>query len=148
MKIQLREPETAADFALYYDLRWRVLREPWTQDRESSKDEYEQNAIHLMAWFDDKLVGVGRVHLNSREEAQIRYMAVEEGYTGKHVGTVILKALEDRARQIGAKLTILNARESALGFYRKRHYRLTGRADTLFESIPHWRMCKNLDALD
>ena len=66
MSIELREPKTADDFALYYDLRWRILREPWTQDRESSKDEHEALAVHLMAWVDNKLVGVGYVdHLPS-----------------------------------------------------------------------------------
>jgi hypothetical protein len=28
MKIELREPKTGQDFSLYYDLRWRILREP------------------------------------------------------------------------------------------------------------------------
>jgi GNAT superfamily N-acetyltransferase len=146
--IQLREPQTADDFVLYYDLRWRVLREPWTEDRESGKDEHEQNAIHLMAWCDSHLVGVGRLHFNSREEAQIRYMAVEDGYAGRHVGTAILKALEDRARHAGATLITLNARDNAVGFYRKAKYRLIGPAETLFNSIRHWRMCKSLDAKD
>jgi acetyltransferase (GNAT) family protein len=86
MSIELREPKTADDFALYYDLRWRILREPWTQDRESSKDEHEALAVHLMAWVDNQLVGVGRLHFNLPEEAQIRYMAVEGSHAGRGVG--------------------------------------------------------------
>jgi GNAT superfamily N-acetyltransferase len=144
MNIELREPKTADDFALYYDLRWRILREPWTQDRESSKDEHEALAVHLMAWVDNKLVGVGRLHFNLPEEAQIRYMAVEESHAGRGVGTVILQALEVRAKNGGATRIVANARESALSFYEKNGYRMIGQADTLFESLVHWRVCKSL----
>src|ERR1700680_3988693 len=142
MNIELREPKTADDFARYYDLRWRILREPWTQDRESSKDEHEALAVHLMAWADNKLVGVGRLHFNDPEEAQIRYMAVEESCAGRGVGTIILAELEGRAKRAGATHIVANARENALSFYRKNGYQLIDRADTLFESLVHWRVVK------
>jgi N-acetylglutamate synthase-like GNAT family acetyltransferase len=142
MNIELREPKTADDYALYYDLRWRILRKPWTQDRESSKDEHESLAVHLMAWVDNTMVGVGRLHFNAPEEAQIRYMAVEESYAGHGVGTVILKELEVRAKRAGATRIVANARENALSFYEKNGYRLIERADTLFESLVHWRIFK------
>jgi N-acetylglutamate synthase-like GNAT family acetyltransferase len=144
MNIELREPKTADDFALYYDLRWRILRKPWTQDRESSKDEHESLAVHLMAWADNKLVGVGRLHFNDPEEAQIRYMAVEESCAGRGVGTVILAELEARAKGAGATRIVANARENALSFYKKNGYRLIDRADTLFESLVHWRVVKSV----
>ena len=142
MNIELREPKTADDFALYYDLRWRILRKPWTQDRESSKDEHESLAVHLMAWADNKLVGVGRLHFNDPEEAQIRYMAVEESCAGRGVGTIILAELEGRAKRAGATHIVANARENALRFYKKNGYQLIDRADTLFESLVHWRVVK------
>jgi N-acetylglutamate synthase-like GNAT family acetyltransferase len=144
MHIELREPKTADDFALYYDLRWRILRKPWTQDRESSKDEHESLAVHLMAWADSKLVGVGRLHFNTPEEAQVRYMAVEESYANRGVGTVILEELEGRAKRGGATRIVANARENALNFYKKHGYRLIDRADTLFDSLVHWRVVKPL----
>jgi N-acetylglutamate synthase-like GNAT family acetyltransferase len=144
MNIELREPKTANDFALYYDLRWRILRKPWTQDRESSKDEHESLAVHLMAWADNKLVGVGRLHFNDPEEAQIRYMAVEESCASRGVGTIILEELEVRAKRAGATRIVANAREKALSFYKKNGYRLIDRADTLFESLVHWRVVKSV----
>ena len=142
MNVELREPKTADDFALYYDLRWRILRKPWTEDRESSKDEHESLAVHLMAWADNKLVGVGRLHFNTPQEAQIRYMAVEDSYSGRGVGTVVLKELEVRAERAGATRMVANARENALSFYKKHGYDLIDRADTLFDSLVHWRVVK------
>jgi GNAT superfamily N-acetyltransferase len=144
MKIELREPKTGQDFSLYYDLRWRILREPWTQARESGKDEHEDEAIHLTAWAGSALVGAGRLHFNSTDEGQIRYMAVEEGYAGKGIGTLILEELEQRARHRGAKYMVLNARDTAVPFYRKRNYELVDQSGTLFGALVHWRMRKEL----
>jgi len=117
MNIERREPETPEEFQLYYDLRWRILREPWTQDRSSSQHEHEQEAMRLVAWIGGQLVGVGRLHFNSKEEAQVRYMAVQEGHTARGIGSLLLKELERRARGAGAKRMVLNARESAIDFW-------------------------------
>ncbi len=144
MKLELREPRTPEEFDLYYDLRWRVLRERWTQARDSEKDEHEGEAIHMAAWAGEKLVGVGRVHFNSPEEAQVRYMAVEEGYSDRGIGSLILEALEDRARRAGGGRIVLNARESAVPFYRKHAYELVDQSGTLFGTLLHWRMRKTL----
>src|SRR5580700_4835861 len=119
MDVVIREPCNEEEFKLYYDLRWRILREPWTQSRESERDEYENDATHLMAWSGDGLVGVGRVHFNSPVEAQIRYMAVEPQYAQRGVGGRILMELETRAQRAGAERIVLNAREAAIPFYRK-----------------------------
>jgi hypothetical protein len=80
MTIEVRQPRTQEELDLYYDLRWRVLREQWTKSRESGRDEHEENAFHLTAWDGPKLLGTGRLHFNSPDEAQIRCMAVEEAY--------------------------------------------------------------------
>jgi GNAT superfamily N-acetyltransferase len=144
MEISLREPASGREFELYYDLRWRVLREPWTSERESGKDEHEADAVHLMAWAGEALVGVGRLHFNSPDEAQVRYMAVAPDGQGQGVGGLILAELERRARMAGAKRIVLNARERACDFYRKHDYQVVDRSGILFDAIPHWWMQKPL----
>ena len=129
---------------LYFDLRWRVLRERWTQVRETGKDEHETDAFHLTAWVGGKLAGTGRLHFNSPQEAQVRFMAVEEAYARHGIGSRILEALEARARKKQARRVVLNARDSAVNFYRKRGYQLVDQSATLFDSIVHWRMQKLL----
>lgn len=145
MDIQLREPNTEEEFRLYYDLRWRVLREPWTQARESAQDEHERDAFHIMALQKGKLlVGVGRLHFNSPDEAQVRYMAVEQPHTGRGIGSLVLEALEENARRRGARQIVLNARESAVPFYTRHGYAVIDKTSTLFESLIHWHMRKEL----
>ena len=78
----IKEPKTKEEFEQYYDLRWKILRQPWNQPRGSEKDEKENESIHIMLIHNDKVIGCGRGHFNSPTEAQIRYMAVEEGFQG------------------------------------------------------------------
>lgn len=144
MEIELREPRTDEEFERYYDLRWRILREPWTLSRESGRDEYEAGAFHLTAWAGGKLVGAGRLHFLSPVEAQIRYMAVEQGHTGQGIGSLILQGLEEHALESGVRSIVLNARDTALPFYQKHRYQLVDQSGTLFHSIVHWRMRKDL----
>ena len=145
MNLEIRQPGNEQELERYYDLRWRVLRRPWTQPKESEKDEHETEALHLTAWMGETLVGVGRLHSNSQEEAQIRFMAIEEGYTGQGIGGAILEALEADARTRGARCIVLNARDLAVKFYERHGYhRVTSEAERLFDSIEHWRMSKDL----
>ena len=144
MEVTLREPQGPEEFERYYALRWKILRQPWDQPRESEKDEHEAQAVHLTAWVEGSLVGVGRLHFNSPAEAQIRYMAVEEQFRNQNVGAEILRELENRARQRGARAIVLNARDRAVHFYQKHGYQIQAKAESLFDSVDHWAMSKQL----
>ena len=138
-------PETPDEFERYFDLRWRILREPWQQPRGSEQDDREGESLHRMACDEaDKVLGVARLHFNNDEEAQIRYMAVEAAFTGQGIGTALLKALEAEATTKGAKRITLNARAPVEEFYRRHGYRTVAAAPTLFDCIEHVRMEKNL----
>lgn len=142
--MKVLEPRTEKEFSQYYDLRWRILRRPWKQLRGSERDGLEAECIHIMAVEDEAVVGVGRGQMNSKDEAQVRYMAVEEGRRGKGVGSRVLSELEERLSRLGAKRVVLDARETAVGFYQKKGYILVGDSHTLFGSVPHKRMMKRL----
>lgn len=141
----ITRPETPEEFENYYDLRWRILRAPWNQPRGSEKDNLEDEAIHVMVCETGRIpVGVGRAHFNSAIEAQVRYMAVEENYRGKGVGATVLEELEKRAADEGAQYIILNARDNAVPFYERYGYTVIKQSHTLFGSIPHFEMRKDL----
>ena len=140
----ITEPKTEIEFEQYYNLRWKILRQPWNQPRGSEKDEKEEESIHIMVVHNNKVIGCGRGHFNSPIEAQIRYMAVEEGSQGKGVGTQILEALERRLTEKGAKTFILNARENVVTFYQKHNYKIIGKGHILFSVIEHYKMGKEI----
>ena len=71
-------------------------------------------------------------------------MAVDQHARGCGYGGRILKTLEAEARGRGAPKIVLNARDNAVEFYRKRGYGIIGDAETLFGVIRHVRMAKSL----
>lgn len=143
--IRLRPPETDTDFDRYFDLRWRVLREPWGQPRGSERDAFDDSGVHVMAEdASGKLLGAGCLHFGNPSEAQIRYMAVEDFAQGYGVGRAMVEWLEAKAREKGATAMVLNSRESAVGFYERLGYSITAKGDTLFGSINHFKMRKKL----
>ena len=142
---ELRPPSRPDEWERYYELRWRVLRAPWEQPRGSERDDNERGSRHLALW---SAVGspqaVGRIHLNSPAEAQVRYMAVEPGSEGRGYGAQVLAGLENAARELGASRVVLNARERAQPFYARHGYIAAGPADTMFGEVRHIRMEKQL----
>ena len=143
--VQLRPPLLADEWNRYFDLRWRVLRAPWRQPRGSERDDREDSSRHLALWREDgHPVAVGRIHLVTSAEAQVRYMAVEPNCSGRGFGGQILAGLESAARELGATEVVLNSREAAQRFYQRHGYSVVGPADTMFGEIPHVRMQKRL----
>jgi predicted GNAT family N-acyltransferase len=143
--MQVRAPQTDDEFARYYDLRWQILRAPWGQPRGSERDALEPTADHA-AIFDERgaVLAVGRLHLNSPAEAQIRYMAVANAARGQGLGRQIVEHLEAAARQRGASVIVLNAREAVAAFYQRLGYEVIGPGPTMFGAIAHVRMQKRL----
>ena len=73
----------------------------------------KKSAFHLLLLDPaGKAVACGRLHLNNPDEAQVRYMAVNEDARGRGYGGRILKALEAEARRRKAWKIVLNAREN------------------------------------
>ncbi len=142
--MKITEPKTKEDFDKYYDLRWRILRKPWDQPKGSEKDDLEDESIHLMACQGGVVCGVARAHFNSPGEAQIRYMAVDEPYRAKGIGSKLLAELEKRIKQKDGRQITLNAREIAVGFYEEHGYEIVAKAHTLYGTIEHFRMSKQL----
>jgi GNAT superfamily N-acetyltransferase len=141
----LTEPQSEADWQNYFDLRWRILRAPWNQARGSERDERDDESIHLMICDASRApVAIGRLHFISPHEAQVRFMAVEPEFAGRGFGGQILSELESRALFRGAARVVLNARNEATRFYLKHGYVSVGPGDTLFGTVEHVRMEKDL----
>ena len=144
LKIDLREPSSPEDFEKYFELRWRILRKPWGEPRGSEQDEQENNAYHIMATEDNKVIGVARLQFPEQTSAQLRYMAVDDKYQGKGVGRAIIEHMEKCAKKNSAEELFFNARDNALGFYEKLGYRFIAKTYLLFDTIQHYKMSKKL----
>ena len=140
----IKSPENKEEWENYLTFRWEILRKPLGMSKDSLSDSIEDKSFHLMGIDDEeKVIASGRVHFNCENEAQIRYMAVDDSFKRKGVGTEIVKELENYAQSKGAIIMILNARENAISFYLSLGYEEVGpyQSDT---GIPHKTMKKNL----
>jgi predicted GNAT family N-acyltransferase len=141
----LKKPITSEEFDQYYNLRWKVLRAPWNQPKGTEKDDKEDISHHVIAVNNhDKVVGTGRIHLNSKNEAQIRFITIDTPLANKNLGRRILNTLEDHARKNKAKCVLINAREKSVGFYARCGYKPEGEGRTLYGEIRHKQMKKFL----
>jgi N-acetylglutamate synthase-like GNAT family acetyltransferase len=140
----ITQPESKQDFERYFELRWKLLREPWKQPKGSERDELEERALHVMVCEDNRIpIAVGRAHFNTDVEAQIRFMAVEPRFQDTGLSLVVLKKLEEEVRQLGAKHVILHSRDNSVDFYEKQGYSLVSPSLVLFDSVPHFLMKKD-----
>lgn len=138
-------PTTPAEFERYYDLRWRVLRKPFQRPRGSEQDEYDQVGIHRMIVDESgAAIAIGRLHFNSPDEGQIRFMASAPEHRGGGHGVAIVYELEKVARDEGATHVIINSRDNTLGFYIKCGYELVEEADTLKNPSAEHQLRKTL----
>ena len=140
----IRSPKNNEEWERYLLFRWEILRKPLGMSKDSLADELEDESYHLMGIDEENnVIASGRVHFNSRQEAQIRYMAVDDKFKRQGVGTEIVLKLERYALKNGALKMVLNARENAISFYLSLGYKELGpyQSDT---GIPHKVMEKNL----
>jgi len=144
--MEIIEPKTYDELKKYYDLRYEVLRKPWSQPKGSERDDKEETSFHRMIIDEQNgnAVAVGRLQLNSIEEAQIRYMAVSDAYQGRGYGSKIVTILDNIAREKGSQKIILQSRENAVKFYEKNGYKIIEKSHLLFDEIQHWLMEKEL----
>ncbi len=141
----IKSPATTQELEACFDLRWQILRAPWQQPRGNEQDEHEAHAYHVMALLDNNdLIGIGRIHRLTQQQAHIRYMAVIPPFQRCGVGSAILQTLEAKAHEWQVTTILLNARDNAQAFYQSRQYQNTGLAPTLFGSIGHVKMEKSL----
>lgn len=143
--IEIRSPKTTAEWEAYYDLRYRILRQPWNQPRSSAITPEDRNAAHFALFEDHLLKAVARVDFMEKErKIQVRFVAVEADFQGKGYGKKLMKAVEQFASENNIPDIILEARENAVPFYLSLGYVLTNQGKLLFESIPHFWMEKKI----
>ena len=144
MNYKIIEPANEEELKKYYDLRYEILRKPWNQPEHSTKDEWEDNSIHVLMLNDkEEAIATGRLQLNNEAEGQIRSMAVRRDVQGQGLGSAIVNYIEQKVIEKKLTCIILDARENAVAFYEKHGYHIIGDSYLLFGVIKHYRMKKD-----
>ncbi|MEM0912784.1 MAG: bifunctional GNAT family N-acetyltransferase/thioesterase [Pseudomonadota bacterium] len=141
----VHRPVSDKDLEEYFGFRWLQLRKPWGYPAGSEKDEYETVSEHrVIKNHKGDVVGCGRVHLNTSEEAQIRHIAVREDYRRKGVGQMVLNTLEVVAKDMGAERAVSNSRETSIPFFESAGFKVIDDSPVELGSVYSKQMCKHL----
>lgn len=125
------------------ELRYHILRKPLGLEFDQSELAREKDDILIACFDDDKMEGCCLLTDNGDKSARLRQMAVLSGLQGKGLGRVLMRFAENIARDRGFKKIIMHARKTAVGFYEKLGYKITG--DEFIEvTVPHYTMEKDL----
>ncbi len=124
-------------------LRMDMLRKPLGLSFSAEDLEKEKNDVLIGAFEDDKLLGCCLLTKIDDKTVRLRQMAVPNNLQGKGVGRALMVFAENIARDLGYHKLIMHARKTALGFYGKLGYNISG--DEFTEvTIPHFVMEKDL----
>lgn len=127
-----------------YDLRRRVLRAGRGEAAVAFVGDDDPEALHLAVVDEDaRVLAVASVlpastdHRLGRRAVRLRGMAVEPAHQGRGLGSVLLEAVVQRARALGAEVVWAAGRDGALGFYRRRGWTVEGEGYLAADDLPH-----------
>jgi predicted GNAT family N-acyltransferase len=143
--VEIRAPQNGKEWESYYDLRFRVLREPLSQPRGSEKNDGDEKGIHFAFFENDKVHAIARLDLMENKIAQVRFVAVDFDLQGKGFGKKIMFATESKSRELGMEKIILHARDYAVDFYLNLGYKMIEPSYKLFDVLQHFLMEKKLE---
>ena len=125
------------------NLRNEILRKPLGLQFNNDELEHEKNEILIGAFEDDKMLGCCMLIKVDEKSCRLRQMAVINKLQGKGIGRALMQFAENIARDRGFKKITMHARKSAIGFYERLGYNVSG--DEFKEvTISHYVMEKNL----
>lgn len=145
--IEIRSPLTREDFKAYYDLRYRVLREPWGMPRGTEKDDYEPISQHFMAVESETRKVLGVVKLYEREPGVgcFSHLAVSGKAQHQGIGKMLMQVVEEAARQRGFKVLGCYSRLNTTDYFKKYGYQIAGLPTPYFGTTQVVWMEKKLD---
>ena len=126
--IIVKVPKTREDFKAYYDLRYRVLRKPWGQPKDTEKDDYEPISMHFMAVDEENGKIVGAIKMFEKEPGVgwISHLAVDQAYQKKGIGALLMQTVENKAREKGYQTVGCMSRLNTTAYFEKKGFQTAG----------------------
>lgn len=124
-------------------LRDRVLRRPLGMDIINDDLQGEREDLHFTARLEGRVAGVLLLRRSDPHTLQMKQVAVDEAARGRNIGRALVEYAEAAAVSRGCREITLHARQSAVPFYEKLGYSVTGEPFTEI-GLPHRHMTKRL----
>ncbi len=126
-----------------YALRKIVFVDEQKVPEEMNIDEFDKDAVHVVAKRDNKIIGTGRMVVEG-DRGKIGRMAVEKDLRKQGIGKELLILLEQEAKKRKLKEIYLHSQVHAKPFYERLGYQPRGEVFTEV-GIDHMEMYKTLN---
>jgi len=127
------------------ELRNQILRVPLGLSLDELDLTNERDQMHFGLFDGESLLACVIAAPISATEVKLRQMAVAETVQRTGCGSAIIRCLEEQLLNRGFIHISLNARMSAVGFYRKLGYTCIGK-EFIEVGIPHVKMQKHISS--
>ncbi len=106
-------------------------------------DDLDKTATHFVVYSSDTPIGAGRLRMTTDGVGKVERVCILEEFRGKHLGNLVMHALEEHAQETGLTKIVLNAQSYAIPFYEKLGYVVTS-PEFMDADIPHRAMEKHI----
>ena len=144
--IVITSPRTRDEFKAYYDLRYKILREPWGLLRGTEKDDFEPISQHFAAKNDESGELLGCVKMFEKEPGVVwvSHLAVTDKHQREGIGKLLLEHVETVARSQGYSRIGCLSRLNTTDYFAKAGYVISGMPTHYFGTTQVVWMEKNL----
>lgn len=126
-----------------FSVRRKVFVEEQGVPLSLELDDFDKTAVHFIVYSAETPIGAGRIREIGDNTGKVERVSILEEYRGKHLGNLIMRALEEHAKVTGMTKVILNAQSYAVPFYEKLGYVVTS-PEFMDADIPHRAMEKSI----
>ncbi|MEI4769707.1 GNAT family N-acetyltransferase [Psychrobacillus sp. FJAT-51614] len=141
--VYAKKVETDKEYQDAIFIRRKVFVEEQDVPLHMELDEYDQEAIHFVAYDGEIPFGAGRIRTVGPSLGKVERVCILPEYRGKNYGNLMMQCMEEYALSKEFHKLKLNAQSHAISFYEKRNYTITS-PEFLEASIPHRAMEKVL----
>lgn len=121
-----------------------VIEQEVAEEEEFDEfDSLDADCDHLLVYYDNKPVGVGRIRTVDGI-GKLERICILKPYRKYGLGKTVVKALEEIALEKGLTRTKLHGQTHAEGFYHKLGYE-TASDEFMEDGIPHYLMIKQFN---
>ena len=134
-----------------YPIRHKMLRPSGTVEDCMFQGDHDELTFHLGAFVDKKLVSVASFYFEKHPafseayQYSLRGMATLPEYLGQGYSSALLRTAFPVIKQNQCSLLWCNAREKALGFYKKVGFNATGELFSIPNIGKHMLMSVHID---
>lgn len=122
-------------FVLVRDIRTSVFTNEQGALAEKEFDKYDADSSFALLYDDEKCVGTARI-AHTDIGIKIGRIAILKSERGKGLGALIVRAVTEKAFDMGAKTVFVDAQNYAVPFYQKLGFAVIGN-EIIDRGLPH-----------